>query len=142
MTNKPGLQNFSREQDLLLSVARYFRNQTFSLQLEEVPFYEYRMDMYGYSRRENLTVAVELKLKKWTRAMEQGILYQLCSDLVYIAMPSNAIAAVDTALLGEHGLGLLSVESHRCRRVLPSLRSPVLRPHYRDQYLALFHGEI
>ena len=87
MTNKPGLQNFSREQDLLLSVARYFRNQTFSLQLEEVPFYEYRMDMYGYSRRENLTVAVELKLKKWTRAMEQGILYQLCSDLVYIAMP-------------------------------------------------------
>lgn len=137
MTTKSTIRNYSRERDLVPSVARYLRNRTFSLQLEEVPFFEYRMDMYGYSRRNDLTVAVELKIHKWSRAVEQALLYQLCSDLVYIAMPSIAMAAVELALLDEHGLGLLSVETHRCRQVVSPRPSSVLRKHYREQYLAL-----
>ena len=137
MATKRDTRNYSRERDLVPSVARYLRNRTFSRQLEEVPFFEYRMDMYGYSRRNDLTVAVELKIHKWTRAVEQALLYQLCSDLVYIAMPSKTMTAVELTVLDEHGLGLLSVEAHRCRQVLSARPSSVLRKHYRKQYLAL-----
>ena len=140
MKTRPGTRNFSREQDLVLSVARFLRNRTFRRQLEEVPFFEYRMDMYGYSCRDDLTVAIELKLRRWVRAIEQALLYQLCSDLVYIAMPSTVIPAVDLAQLQKHGLGLLSVRTNRCVEVLPARRSSVLRPHYRDRYMALVAG--
>ena len=91
--------------------------------------------MYGYSRRNDTTVAVELKLKKWTRAIEQALLYQLCSDLVYIAMPCTEVKKVDTALLVEHGIGLLAVKEQRCREVLPASPSRELRRHYREKYL-------
>lgn len=142
MNTEPKIRNFSLERDLGFFVARYLRNRTFTLQMQEVPFYEYRIDVYGYSRRADLTVAVELKLKKWTRAVEQAILYQLCSDLVYIALPSKASSLVELPLLDSHGLGLLSVESNRCRQVLPARPSALLRPHYRQQYLALISGEV
>ena len=99
------------------------------------------MDMYGYSRRDNLTVAIELKLRRWSRAVEQALLYQLCSDLVYIAMPSTVTGSVDLALLEEYGIGFLSVRTDRCNRVLQPRRSAVLRPHYREQYVALFSRE-
>ena len=132
-------QSFRTEHDLVRVVARYLRNQAFRLQMEEVPFYEYRMDMYGYSRRKDLTVAVELKLTRWSRAVEQALLYQLCSDLVYIAMPSRAAARVDLGLLERHGLGLLSVNTYRCHQVVAARPSPVLRRHYRNEYLAMVH---
>lgn len=142
MPTRPAIQTFRREQDLVFLVARYLRNRTFSVQLQEVPFYEYRIDMYGYSRCVDLTVAVELKLKRWTRAVSQALLYQLCSDLVYIAVPSKVSSLVELPLLDRYGLGLLSVETTRCRQVLPARPSAVLRQHYRQQYLHLVGGEV
>ena len=118
-------------------MGRYLRNRAFRQQVEEVPFYEYRMDMYGYSRRDDLTVAVELKLSKWTRAIEQALLYQLCSDLVYIALPSEQVKKVHLESLTEHGIGFLSVKEDRCREILPASRSRVLRRHYREKYLVM-----
>ena len=140
MRTRPDTLHFSRERELVQSVARYLRNRTFRRQLNEVPFYEYRMDMYGYSRRNDETVAVELKLKRWNRAFEQGLLYQLCSDFVYIAMPSSQTGCVDLALLENHGLGLLAVQHDRCDRVLQPKHSRVLRPHYREHCMALVCG--
>ena len=65
------------------------------MQKVELPFYEYRIDLYGFSCEENSTVAIELKLSDWRRAVEQAMLYQLCADLVYIAMPERATKRVD-----------------------------------------------
>ena len=137
MTTITATQSFRRETDLVVSVARYLRNRAFRQQLEEVPFYEYRMDMYVYSRRDDMTLAVELKLKKWPRAFEQALLYQLCSDLVYIALPYTEVRKVDTALLLGHGIGLLAVEAHRCREVLQASPSQEVRRHYREKYLEM-----
>ena len=137
MTTRTATQIFRRENDLVASVARYLRNRAFRQQLEEVPFYEYRMDMYVYSRRDDTTLAVELKLKKWTRAFEQALLYQLCSDLVYIAMPYTEVRKVDTTLLLAHDIGLLAVEAQRCREVIPASPSRELRRHYREKYLEM-----
>ena len=136
------MTTFRREGELAFPVERYLRNRAFHRQLSEVPFYEYRMDMYGYSRREDLTVAIELKLRKWPRAVEQALLYQLCSDLVYIALPRSEVDKVDTNVLSEHGVGLLSVEEARCQEIVPAMRSQVLRKHYRDNYLAMLREGI
>ncbi len=132
---------FSREEEMAEPIARFLRNRAFRVQSSEVPFYEHRVDVYGYSRKGGLTIAIELKLVAWTRAVEQALLYQLCSDLVYIAMPSDQVRRVDVRLLLEHGLGLISVEPGRCREIVPANRSPVVREHYRAECVAYLRGE-
>jgi hypothetical protein len=99
------------------------------------------MDVYAYSAREDRTVAVELKLTKWSRAVEQALLYQLCSDLVYIALPSAEVRRVDQELLMEHGVGLIAVGEERCWEVLGATPSRVVRSHYRAKYVALLRGD-
>jgi len=137
MRAKSGRADFRREQELAEPVARYLRNRAFGLQGSEVAFFEYRIDIYGYSRRQDLTIAVELKMTKWPRAVEQALLYQLCSDLVYIAMPRKQVERVDVETLNAHGLGLIAVERGRCEEVVPATRSHVVRKHYRETYLAM-----
>ena len=133
--------NFDTESCLFEPVAMYKRRKTFALQTEELPFYEYRIDLFGFSQKLETTVAVELKLHRWRRAIEQALIYQLCADFVFIALPAPTSAKVDLSMLKEHGVGLISVfESGRCRRVLEALPSPVLRPHYRDHYVNTLLG--
>lgn len=130
--------DFNKESLLLKPVAAYFRRKSFRWQQEELPFYEYRVDLYGFSRVNGHTVAIELKLYKWQRAFEQAILYQLCADYVYIAMPVNSIGRVDTTLLKTHGIGLLAVgNSGRCRQILGPEQSTVIRDNYKNIYVNL-----
>ncbi|EDL60380.1 MULTISPECIES: hypothetical protein [Gimesia] len=133
--------SFDLESNLLEPVANYQRRKTFRRQYDELPFYEYRIDLFGFSQKLGSTVAVELKLSKWKRAFEQASIYQLCADFVYIALPSINIAKVDISLLQENGIGLISVfETGRCRQIIEPLPSPVVRPHYRDHYIDLLMG--
>jgi hypothetical protein len=95
------------------------------------------MDIYAFSRRDKATLAIELKLTKWRRALEQALLYQLCADFVFIALPSSTARRVDRSLLEGLGIGLIAVgESGRCSTVLNSQRSGVVRAHYRASYVA------
>jgi len=126
---------------LVEPVARYLRNRGFRLQTTEVPFYEYSIDTYGYSRRDNLTIAVELKMANWSRAVEQALVYQLCSDLVYIAMPTKKAQRVNVAALNRHGLGLIGVDHTRCRELIRGLPSQVVRKHYRAECLAMLQED-
>lgn len=135
MKTKHGIPAFERESELLYPVERYLRNRDFRLQSLEVQFYEHRMDLFAYSRQRDLTVAVEIKLTKWPRAVEQAILYQLCADLAYVAMPRNELDRIDVGILKLHGLGLIAVQHSRCDEILPPEPSEVLRRHYRDSYL-------
>jgi hypothetical protein len=136
LRKKKNTEPFQRENDLCLPVSIYFRRRQYHLQKLEVPFYEYRIDVYCYSKRLNRTIAIELKLKRWTRAFKQALIYQLCSDHVYIAMPACEIEKVDQALLRKHGLGLISVrKGGQCQEVLRAKLSHVVRRHYRDDYI-------
>ncbi len=126
------------EQSLYQPVSRYVDRRGFRLQHAEMRFYEYRIDLFGFSRAQDLTVAIELKLTKWKRAFEQAVLYQLCSDLVYIAVPKTTVSRVDLALLRQHGVGLISVDlADRCREVLSAEPSDVLRASYRETFIAV-----
>lgn len=122
-------------------VAAYFRRKGFRWQVPEMQFYERRIDLYAFSQVYDLTLAVELKLHRWRYALKQALLYQLCSDLVYIALPAARVKSVHRAMLAEHGVGLVSVDANmRCHQVVPARASNVMRPRYRRKYIRLVKG--
>ena len=126
----------TRESMLLPLVQAHFRRQ-YSLSATEVPFYAHRIDLYGYARKSKTTVAVELKLRDWRKALRQALVYQLCSDYVFIAVPAVTAKRVDTNLLSVHGVGLLAVSDKRCFERLAARHSTVLNPAYKARHSAL-----
>ena len=122
---------FSRESALLEPVGGSLRRRGYRRQCSEVQFFEYSMDLYAYAPAKEATTAVELKLHRWMRAFQQGLVYQLCADFVYLALPMRAAERVDRRLLAQHGLGLIGVHPEpRC--VVLSLRTCRL-------YTGIFH---
>jgi hypothetical protein len=141
MKRRTDITHFRLEKDLATPVERFFRDRAFGFQKNEVAFYEHRMDLYGYSKDHDLTIAVELKLRKWSRAIEQALLYQLCCDYSYVALPYEAIRLVDLSLFHDYGLGLIAVEFDGCKEVVPAMQSEVIRRHYREAYVSLLLEE-
>ncbi len=132
---------FSRESQLFGPVARFARREGFVLQTAELPFYECRIDLYGFSRKNDATVAIELKLNDWRRALEQALLYQLCSDFVYIAMPESSARRVDRAELHSNGIGLIAVlTSGSCSCLLPAREHSEVRQFYRVTQIEYLKG--
>ena len=128
--------NLKSESLMLPAVWAYLRNQ-YDQSREELPFYEHRIDLYGYSAETERTVAVELKLRKWRRALEQALVYQLCSDYVFIAVPSATAKRIDIEELRNHGIGLLAVSDGECIEELPAVLSPVLNQNYKAAHIEI-----
>ncbi len=129
-------KTFSREAQLYDPVARFLRSQGFRLQLPEVPFYEYRIDLYSFCKKTDVTVAVELKLTDWKRAFEQALLYQLCSDLVYVAMPERSANRVVQADFVNNGIGLIAVcDSGKCQLLIKAFDHSEVRRFYRQSQI-------
>ena len=118
------------EADLLQPVQAYLAAE-YPEQQVEVGFYEYRIDLYGHCPKSGQTIAVELKLHKWRRAIEQALLYQLCADRAIIAIPEATAQRVDHDELTAHGLGLLAVRADGCTEIIEGRKSTVVRPAYR-----------
>lgn len=131
------MKAFRKESELLAPVSGHLRRRGYSRQHEELQFYDHSIDLYGLSIRDNTTTAIELKLYRWTRAVQQAMLYQLCADFVYIALPTATIANVSLPALKEHGIGLIAVAPTRCSIVLPAKRSGFVLDRYRDFYRGL-----
>jgi hypothetical protein len=129
------MKHFESEWMLAEPVTRYIARRGFTRVEAELQFYDSRMDLYGFSRKLGLTLAVELKLSKWRRAIKQALRYQLCADLVYVAVPSETVGLVDLEQLRITGIGLISVTKQRCREILSPVASRYVRPHYRQHYL-------
>lgn len=136
------MPTFRRESALLEPVRRNLRRRGYRRQRPEVQFFEYSMDLYGYAPAKNTTTAVELKLHRWMRAFQQGLIYQLCADFVYLALPMRAADRVDRPLLAQHGLGLIGVHpGPRCIVLLEARQSTVVMPSYRDFYVRLMQEQ-
>ena len=127
--------SFSRESLLVDPVERHLRRQRFDAVYHEVPFGEYNIDILGHSTASGKAVAVELKLTKWQRAFEQALVYQLCADFAYVAMPRGLINRVPLAQFEEQGLGVIAVDGRGCHILLAAAQSAVVRPAYREQVL-------
>ena len=122
---------FEREVHLEDPIARHLKGRHFRLLSKEAPFYDYRIDMFALSTAQNRCVAVELKLTKWRRAFEQALVYQLCADFAFVAMPKNAASRVPVDLFRTHGVGLIAVD-RRCTILIPALQSTVVCQSYRS----------
>jgi len=131
-----------RETELIYPVARYFMHKGFRWQVTELQFYEYIIDIYGFSRISDLTISVELKIKNWRRAFEQTLVYQLCSDLVLMALPKETVHRVDQGLLKSEGIGLLCVGSNnRCQIIVEPRLSYVMIDTYKRRNIDLLRQE-
>lgn len=128
--------DLTKESSLLDPVAGYIKRKGFSVQSSELPFYERSVDIYGFSKITNKTIAIELKLHKWKKAIEQTLLYQLCADEAYIAMPKKFVGRVNLDLLAQYGIGLISIsETGRCRKMVKARQSSVLRVGYKNDHI-------
>jgi len=126
------------ECDLWLPVRRFLNREGYSRVIRELAFFDRSIDMYGVAwGEEDRTIAVELKLRKWQKALHQAALYQLCSDYSYVAMPKKVAQT-----LMEHedfkaaGIGILSVDtaSKAVEIVLPAVLSTQAKGHYVGPY--------
>ena len=135
------MQTYLREASLEEPVIQHLQGLSFQALLREAPFYDYRIDLLAFSFADNASVAVELKLSNWRRAFEQAIVYQLCVDFAFVAMPQEAIDKINRSLFEEHGIGLIAVSRFgACDIVIPAQQSQVLRQDYRSELLALLPG--
>ena len=125
-----------REYMLLPVVEEHFCT-VYRKQKKEVPFYDHRIDLYGYSPSTDCSVAVELKLRDWKRALQQALVYQLCSDYVFIAVPESTVQRVKVEVLREHGIGLLAISDEKCSVVLPANLSTVVNSQYKAIFTAM-----
>lgn len=126
-----------KRESLMMPVVRAYFERHYKQCTQELPFYEHRIDLYGYSPETDRTVAVELKLRKWRRAIEQALVYQLCSDYVFIAVPATTVRLIDLDELRSHGIGLVAVSADECVEKLPAVISPVLNPNYKAAYRSI-----
>ncbi len=126
------------EKTLLDPVSRFIKDRGFKHQGYELQFYEHRIDMYAYASQQNRTLAIELKLRDWKRAFQQALIYQLCADQVYLAMPEKVCRRIDSSIMRRHGLGLIAVQdSGQCMQLIAPKRQNVVRNHYRDDYVRI-----
>ena len=113
------------ECDLWLPVRRFLKGEGYDRVIRELAFFDRSIDMYGVAwGAEDRTIAVELKLRKWQKALHQAALYQLCSDYAYVAMPTKvAHTLVEHKDFKAAGIGILAVDttSKAVEIVLPAV---------------------
>ena len=125
------------ESELYKPVMRYFKNKSFTSQKVEAEFFERRIDLYAFSKKLNKSVAVELKLSNWKKALNQALIYQLCSDYVYLAMPVAAMNAIEVTKIKSYGVGIIAVyESGFCKRILPARKSKHVKKIYKGEIIS------
>lgn len=67
-------------------------------------------------RKDGAVVTVELKLKKWRRALYQAFLHQAWADRVYVALPDKMedLVCRNSQLFEEAGVGVYLVPDGTC----------------------------
>jgi hypothetical protein len=97
------------EKKLVADIEDYFQEMRY-VTATEIPLFENRIDVVAHPDNLSEIVAVEAKVNKWFRALQQAILYRICADKVYIAISNHHVQCVDKGLLKRFGVGLLEVD--------------------------------
>lgn len=130
--NKSSIPIHKLEKELVGPVTRYLHEIGCQIVVPELRFFDRGIDIYGVKQsRIKLTYAVELKLVKWQRAIQQAAVYQLCADYSFVALPIQSALNIDLAPFRNCGVGVLLIRddgSVGC--LLNATRSVERRPHY------------
>ena len=96
------------EKEMLWPVEDFLKKQGYAV-YHEVPLLSKKIDLIGVKSGFNDILAVELKVSKWKKALEQAITDRLCANRVYVAISSKYIHRVKKELFREWGIGILEV---------------------------------
>jgi len=121
------------ESDLSTPIRRFLNNEGCTHVKQELQFFDRSIDLYGGAcGEEGKTIAVELKLTKWQKALQQAALYQLCCDYAYVAMPQKVATALELATFRAAGIGILAVDtsSDTVQVLLPAILSKRSNAHH------------
>jgi len=105
---------FYREFELIKPVSDYFTTQGYTV-LEEAPVGYCRADLVAF--KDEIVIAIELKVQYSTKALIQAKNYQLAADFVYLAIPlmkSFSLLRKKEHLLRKEGIGVLLVNEETC----------------------------
>lgn len=121
--------SFDYEHELIPPVHNYFASAA-EMIFYEVPIGYCRADMIIF-KENNSSIAIELKLADWKKALIQAQNYQLAADYVYLAFPFSKCELVLKRAknkLQQKGIGLLSVneETKKVTVLLAAKKSTVL----------------
>jgi hypothetical protein len=98
----------------------------------DVSFFGSWIDLYARTEAGH-TIAVELKVADWRRALAQARLLRNSAHFVYIALWApyvhRAMTAEGQALLAAAGVGLLSVNGHCAVKLAPAANEPRYLEH-------------
>jgi len=137
-----------REDMLSKPVRDYLTTIGYTELYEEVPVFHCVMDVYGSNPTAGKTAAVEIKVSDWRRGVRQARVYQLCADVVYLAIHEKYAHRVCLDLLRKTGLGLLIVcvgqdarGSQHVRERLPASVSSIKRDYYVESLLGDIGGK-
>jgi hypothetical protein len=132
------------ECDLSLPVRKFLNREGYDRVIRELSFFDRSIDVYGVAWADEAqttgtatTIAVELKLSKWQKALHQAALYQLCSDYSYVAMPRKlAETLTGHKDFKASGVGIIAVDtiSKAVEIVLPAVLSTQAKGHYVEPY--------
>jgi hypothetical protein len=115
------------ETDLATPVASLFPIQAYDC-YEQVPLARKRIDLVFVDRQTLRTIAVELKISNWKRALWQATVNFQVSQQSYIAMWHKYVhrAQRNIDMFAAYGVGIIAVNSDGARFILPS-QAPVRR---------------
>lgn len=94
------------ESSMTTKVSEYFKNKGYQTS-NEVSVIGKKIDLVAFNKRNS--IAVELKVKDWNRALRQATIHQLVADYVYVAIWHEFIHRVNIEKFKQLGVGLLEV---------------------------------
>jgi hypothetical protein len=121
------------EETLRQPVRNYFKNKNY-LVVNEAKLFSRGIDVIAKKR--NKVIAVELKVQKWKRAIQQAYMDLRVSNYAFVALPESKWERIDRRIYYDaynYGIGLLSVNGNvrQIMRPAPSKRiQPKLRQHF------------
>ena len=97
------------ELQLQEAVAAYLVRHGFIV-MSEMQFFSKRIDLFAVDRDSLTTIAVEIKIRDWKRALFQARTYLVCADHVFVALPSHLAHNIATKDFDRDSIGLLGVQ--------------------------------
>ena len=128
------------EADLVTVVKKSFIERGFKVNTE-VPMLSKRIDILSINPETNDVIAVEAKMQKWNRALQQALTYRLCSNLVYIAIHHDFSHRVNKELLQKYGVGLIIVNHDDIDIPLEALPSTIMHQGMKEDVMPYLGGD-
>lgn len=122
------------EEELREPVRVYFKNRNYSV-FDEAKLFSRGIDVIA--KRRNNIVAVELKVQKWRRAIQQAYMDLRVSNYAFVALPEMTYERIDREIFHEahnYGIGLLSVNGD-VKQIMRPAPSNNIQPKLRRRFL-------